>query len=326
MQKVICMGEALIDFMPLENGKSLKDVANFTKACGGAPTNVCASVAKLGEKAIILTQVGADSFGDYIVDVLRKVGVDTTHLIQNSKYKTSLAFAALDAQGERSFMFYRDNAADLFLQKEDIKKELFDRHTIFHFGSVSLVPSLAKEAHIKALQYAQQAQSIISFDPNLRFNLWPSAENLKTTVLEFILGVDILKLADDEAQFLFPNWQISEIKNYVFAKGVKWLIISKGAAGLSFYRLDLELDVKPICVEAVDTTGAGDSLIGAILALLCEKNISKDDLLKVNVDIINEILVKSAIYAAHTVTKKGAIPALATKIEIEEFAKRYKLI
>lgn len=321
MKKLICIGEALIDFIPIEKGLSLKDTPSFEKACGGAPANVCASCAKLGENAILLTKLGNDSFGDFIVETLANVGVNTTYIKRSSEYETSLAFASLTKSGERSFAFYRKNAADLFFDKEDLAVELFDSQSILHFCSVDLVPSKMKDAHIEAIKMMREKGGIISFDPNLRIPLWSDASLLKKTVLEFIDYADIIKISDDEIRFLFDTEDIDAVKVFLFKKGVKRFIYSKGKDGVILFTPSAKYEVNGYNVSTIDTTGAGDSLIGAILTELLQKNISKDKLLVLKDEEYNSILDFANLYAAHTTTKKGAIPALANKKEIMQFKK-----
>lgn len=319
MHKLICIGEALIDFIPLEKGLALKDVNSFEKACGGAPANVCATAAKLGEKAILLTKLGKDSFGDFIVETLAKVGVDTSYIKRSSEDETSLAFASLTKEGERSFAFYRKKAADLAYAKEDLAKELFDSETILHFCSVDLVPSKMKDAHLEAIKLMKEKGGLISFDPNLRFPLWEDLEMLKKTVWDFIPLVDIIKIADDELEFLFNTKDIENVKEMLFAKGIKWFIYSKGKEGVVLYTKDKTYEAKGYEVKTIDTTGAGDSLIGAILTKLLSLGVTKEKILYLEEKDSKEILDFANLYAAHTTTKKGAIPALATKEEIEAF-------
>ena len=199
---LMVIGEALIDFIPTEQGMALKDVCSFTKHCGGAPINIAAATAKLGAHSKVLTQVGADAFGDFILETLSLCQVDITAVKRTKQYPTALAFVALDEKGNRDFTFYRDPCADLHLSAEDITATMFQDCGILHFCSVDLVDSPMKQAHLKAIQLAKEQGAIISFDPNVRLPLWSSKEDCKNTILEFAPYADILKISDAELFFL----------------------------------------------------------------------------------------------------------------------------
>lgn len=179
MKKLCAIGEALIDFIPNEKGKRLKNVGSFRQVVGGAPTNVAASVARLGGKSIVLTKLGEDAFGDNIVDTLNECGIDTCYIKRSKDLDTSLAFVSLSDDGNRDFKFYRKTAADLDYSKDDLPFEAIDDYGIIHFCSVSLVESKMKDAHIALLEYALNHQLVVSFDPNLRLSLWEDHEALK---------------------------------------------------------------------------------------------------------------------------------------------------
>ncbi|WP_336623179.1 PfkB family carbohydrate kinase [Alkalihalophilus lindianensis] len=134
MGKVISIGELLIDFLPKEKGKSLKEVVDFEKAAGGAPANVAAAIAKLGGRASFIGKVGNDAFGHFLEKELRNAGVDTRFLVKSDVYKTALAFVSNQANGERDFMFYRDRSADMMLTADEIEEAWFEEGDIFHFG------------------------------------------------------------------------------------------------------------------------------------------------------------------------------------------------
>lgn len=146
MKKVISIGEALIDFIPNQNGGKLKNVSEFRRVAGGAPANVSAVVAKLGGKSSFISKLGKDAFGDYIIDVLNEVNVNTDYVLRTSKANTGLAFVSLKEDGNRDFSFYRNPSADMLLEADEVKKEWFNNCHILHFCSVDLIDSPMKLA------------------------------------------------------------------------------------------------------------------------------------------------------------------------------------
>ncbi len=202
MKKIITIGEALIDFIPNKKGCSLKEVVGFERVAGGAPANVAAVVSKLGGKSNFISQLGEDAFGDYIIDELNKVNVDTSYVLRTNKANTGLAFVSLKEDGNRDFSFYRNPSADMLLNESEINKEWFNDCHSLHFCSVDLIDCPMKEAHKKAIDCAIDNNSIISFDPNVRLPLWNSEDECRKAILEFLPFAHIVKISDEELEFI----------------------------------------------------------------------------------------------------------------------------
>ncbi len=184
MPTVFTIGEALIDFIPAEKGVGLNEVESFSKAAGGAPANVACVVAKLGKQSVFIGKLGADAFGDFLVETLVKTGVDTSRILRTSEANTALAFVSLKADGNRDFSFYRNPSADMLLKEEEIGEGWFMKGDILHFCSVDLIEAPVKYAHLKAIELARQVGARISFDPNVRLPLWHDPEACRRTNLK----------------------------------------------------------------------------------------------------------------------------------------------
>ena len=196
------IGEALIDMIPSKTGCSFAEVPSFSPRVGGAPANVCGAYARLGGDSALLTQLGDDPFGHKIIDELAACGIDTSHICLTDKANTALAFVSLEADGNRTFSFYRKPSADLLYAPEQVDTSLFANAYALHFCSVALVESPMREAHKTAIAAARSAGTIIDFDTNLRFPLWPDRDALRRTVLEFLPLADVVKISDEELEFL----------------------------------------------------------------------------------------------------------------------------
>ena len=192
MKKLCAVGEALIDFVPMEKGQRLKDVVTFKRVAGGAPANVAGAFCKLGGRAKMITKLGNDAFGDYIEETLREVGIETDSVIRTDDADTSLAFVSLAADGNRDFMIYRRNCSDLSLDFSELDENVLDDCEILHFCSVSLKESPMKNTHIELIKKASEKGMIISFDPNLRFSHWDNEADLKAALKEFLNYADII--------------------------------------------------------------------------------------------------------------------------------------
>ena len=316
-QKLCVIGEALIDFIPQRKGCSLQEVEGFTRVAGGAPANVAGAVAKMGVPAMVLTQLGKDAFGDHIIASLKESGIDTSHILQSDQYDTSLSFVSLREEGNRDFKFYRRTAADLQYGPENITEDLLDDCGMVHFCSVSLVESPMKQAHRALLELAKQKGVLVSFDPNLRFSLWDDKDALYRTVHEFLPYADILKLSDEELEFITGEKDIKNALPSLFAYGCKCIVYTQGKDGATLYRRNDSISAKGHQVHVVDTTGAGDSFIGAFLYCLLKENIS--DLENVSLELLKHHLEFANLYAAHTTTMAGALAAMADPVQLREF-------
>ncbi len=320
---LVVIGEALIDFTPTEQGSALKDVCSFTKHCGGAPVNIAAAAAKLGAHSKVLTQVGLDPFGDFILETLFRCHVDITAVKRTGQYPTALAFVALDEKGNRDFTFYRNPCADLHFSAEDISPSMFQDCGILHFCSVDLVDSPMKQAHLKAIQLAKEHGAIISFDPNVRLPLWNSEEDCRNTILEFVPYADILKLSDDELFFLTGQKDIQQV-SAIFPNAAI-ILLTCGEKGSYLITKESLLYQKPVPVKAIDTTGAGDAFAAAFLYQLLRDEISQAQLPLLSKDILQVYLRFSNAYAADSTTKYGAVHGMATKQEFHTFLQRFHI-
>ncbi|HJC51159.1 MAG TPA: carbohydrate kinase [Candidatus Anaerostipes avistercoris] len=324
MKNRLCgIGEALIDFIPDVKGQRLKDVPSFTRVAGGAPANVIGAVTKLGIPSKMLTKLGDDPFGDYIIDVLNEAGIDTSNIERDQEGETALAFVSLAADGNRDFKFYRKNSADLRYSVDDIPEDILDDCGMIHFCSVDLVESPMKEAHKKLIDMAIEKGVKVSFDPNLRFSLWDDLDALKKTVNDFIPYADIIKISDEELEFITGKTDIKDAVPELLSAGRgKYVIYTKGADGAEIYTKDGMVEAPGYSIEVRDTTGAGDSFIGAFLFCILRDEV--EDLNSVSKDKLYEYLDFANAYAANTSTKEGALAAMAAMDEIQEWIKNRK--
>ena len=316
MKKVIAIGEALIDFIPHEKGRALNNVENFLRVPGGAPLNVAAAVAKLGGKSQMLTKLGQDGFGDSILNEVKPVGVDVSRISRTKEANTALAFVSLREDGERDFSFYRNPSADMLLSAEEICSEDFNERDILHFCSVSLIDAPIKEAHRRAIEIAKEKGCLISFDPNVRLPLWKQPEDCRKAILEFLPLSNIVKISDEELEFITGIKDEKEALDSLLTGDVKVIIYTKGTNGAEFITKERVIFSPSFKVSAQDTTGAGDSFIGSLLYQVAEGEYSLEQLVDLSEEKVQEILTFSNATAALTVCKKGAIGALPLKEEV----------
>ncbi|MDO5548240.1 MAG: carbohydrate kinase [Eubacteriales bacterium] len=310
MKRVVAIGELLIDFVPGERGCALREVTHFERVAGGAPANVAAAVSRLGGRGVMVSQVGDDAFGEHIIDVLKTNGVDTTYVFKTKKANTGLAFVSLDATGNREFSFFRNPSADLFLSPKQITEDMLADAGILHFCSVDLVDWPVRKAHERLIELARQKGVIVSFDPNVRLPLWDSPAACQKTIREFLPMADVIKLSDDELEFVTGCADEAEAAEKLLSGPCRMLILTKGGAGSSVYTRGAMAHIPAISVEhIVDTTGAGDSFAGSFLFQLVQKSCTLEKLDELTEAELQEMIRFSSRYAALTIGKKGAVMA-----------------
>ncbi len=308
-KKLIAIGEALIDFIPDRTGCDFSDVSAFSPKAGGAPANVCGAFSALGGDSLLITQLGNDPFGMKMAKELSDFGIDTSAISFTDEACTALAFVSLSEDGNRTFTFYRKPSADMLLSPEQIDERLFHDAFVLHFCSVSLGDFPMKDAHLKAIGYAKKNNLLISFDPNLRFPLWNDREKLRSRVNEFIPLCDILKISDEELEFITDKENIDEAAPLLFSAGVKLIIYTCGENGAYAYTPKFKVFSPSIRVKAVDTTGAGDGFIGSFLWKLQNLGITSDSLCDADEKVLQECLDFSNRFCAESVQHEGAIPS-----------------
>lgn len=319
MKRVISIGEALIDFIPNQKGCELKNVLGFERVAGGAPANVSAVVAKLGGKSNFISKLGKDAFGNHIIEVLKEANVNVDYVLRSDKANTGLAFVSLKEDGNRDFSFYRNPSADMLLEESEVKKEWFEDCHSMHFCSVDLIECPMKYAHKKAIEFALENKSIISFDPNVRLPLWDSEDACRDAIMEFLPLAHVVKISDEELEFVTGYDNMDEAKEVLFKGNVNMVLFTKGKDGAEAYTKDRVVKIPGNIVEVVDTTGAGDSFIGSFLFKLLEDDVNMEQLNSISDEKLREYLTFANAYAAYSTTKKGAIGSYATLDEIIKY-------
>ncbi|KAK6145792.1 hypothetical protein DH2020_019661 [Rehmannia glutinosa] len=301
---IISFGEMLIDFVPTVSGVSLAEAPGFIKAPGGAPSNVAIAVARLGGKAAFVGKLGDDEFGHMLAGILKDNGVSAEGVNFDKGARTALAFVTLRADGEREFMFYRNPSADMLLTPQELNLQLIKSAKVFHYGSISLIVEPCRSAHLKAMEVAKDAGALLSYDPNLRLPLWPSAEEARKQIMSIWDKADVIKVSDEELQFITQNDIIDdEAAMSLWHNNLKLLLVTLGEKGCRYYTKKFRGAVDAYNVKAVDTTGAGDSFVGALLHKIDEAR-------------LKEVLKYACACGAITTTQKGAIPALPNHSQV----------
>lgn len=263
--KVLCIGEALIDMICTDKGSTLAEGSHFLKKPGGAPTNVAAAIAALGGDVALAAKVGDDPFGRQLISVMEEFGVSTQWLLRDPEHFTTFAFVSLMPDGERDFVFNR--GADGQLTREEVDAIDLDKISVIHFGSATgFLPGPLQTAYQGLLQKALQRDIFISFDPNYRHLLFSDKQqSFIDQSWNFLKACQFFKLSDEEAILITGALSVQEAANLLLEKTTAVFCITLGKQGtLLGYRGETQL-VPSIPVNPVDTTGAGDAFVGAVL-------------------------------------------------------------
>ena len=309
---VIALGELLIDFT--ESGQSNQGNPLFEANPGGAPCNVLAMLSNLGHKTAFIGKVGNDFFGEQLKNAIMETGIDASCLCMDEKVHTTLALVHTGADGDRDFSFYRNPGADMMLTEEEVLEEVIKTSKVFHFGTLSMTHERVRRATKKAVRAAEEAGTLISFDPNLRSPLWESLDVAKEQVLYGLEHCHILKISDNEIQWLTNKSDYTE--------GVEWIreryqipliLVSMGKEGSRAYYGEKMAEAAPFLQKnTVETTGAGDTFCGCILHYICEyglEHLTKDNL--------KEMLTFANAAASIVTTRKGALKVMPEREEVE---------
>ena len=306
---IICMGEMLIDFTPGKEERS------YVCNPGGAPANACIAIARNGLETGFLGRLGNDDFGKLLKKTLEDNQVKMLCPELTDKAVTTLAFVTLYEGGERSFTFVRKPGADIMLDAKDITEEMLADTKMLHAGSFGMSADPSRTAHFEAMKLAKKLGKLISYDVNYRNMIW-SFEDAKKVVDEVLPYVDLLKISDEELDFVGGEANIPAMMK---ENQISVVIETLGAKGAKFFFAGQEETVEGHKVKAVDATGAGDAFWGGFLASLLMNGVTTAD--DLTVDKIREALTYGNASGGLCVQKMGGIPALPTKEEIEAFLK-----
>ncbi|HVE81955.1 MAG TPA: carbohydrate kinase [Myxococcales bacterium] len=314
---VVCAGETLVDFLPLEPGRAVKDVERWRPCPGGSPANVAVGVARLGGRSAMVGAVGRDELGDFLKERLAQEGVDVSRLRQTDEGKTGLVFISLTGSGERSFAHYRTRSAEFFFSGRDLDPAFLARARAVHLGSNSLLFAEAQRAMIQLARAAREAGQIVCCDPNLRLECWPDPGELKRTLEQLLPCCTVVKLAEDELAFATGEASPDGALRALERMGVPLPVVTLGAAGarLSFRGARLEVGAKE--VKVVDTTGAGDGFVAALLFGLTRRCAGREEVLGLDAAEIQELAGFACQAASRVCERLGAVDGLPRAGELQ---------
>lgn len=310
---VTALGELLIDFT--ENGNSEQGNPLMEANPGGAPCNMLSMIQKLGGTTAFIGKVGKDMFGRQLRQAVESVGIDTRNLMEDEEVHTTLAFVHTFPDGDRDFSFYRNPGADMMLTKEEIQEDLIRNSKVFHFGTLSSTHEGVREATRYAIDVAKEAGCLVSFDPNLRPPLWKTLEDARKEIEYGLSKADILKISDNEVEFLCGTSDYDEGAKMLIEKyNIPFVCVTLGKDGSRAYYKGMHVEVPGFVQKnTIETTGAGDTFCGCMLHYIIQHGL--EDLTEEN---LRELLTFANAAASVITTRKGALAVMPSKEEVEE--------
>lgn len=314
---VTALGELLIDFT--ENGISGQGNPILEANPGGAPCNVLAMLSRLGNKTAFIGKIGKDMFGTRLETALMETGIDTRGLKKDGKVNTTLAFVHTMEDGDREFSFYRNPGADMMLTEDDLEEDIIRNSKIFHYGSLSMTDEPCRSATKKAIEIAEKAGAVLSFDPNLREPLWDTLEDAREQILYGMEHCSILKISDNEIRWLTGMEDFDKgiaVLQERFA--IPLILLSMGKDGSRAYTKEYRVEQAAFRQEhTVETTGAGDTFCACILHYVLSHGWRE-----YNETELREMLRFANAAASIITTRKGALRVMPAKEEVEAFLGR----
>lgn len=263
---VISLGEVIVDMISLD-----KSNTKFQPFIGGATVNLALGVKRHGIDSFYLCKLGKDEKSAFVEVAFNHEGVCLDYSVYSASKKVCEVYVHQTSTGDRVFHSYVNPTPDEWLTEAELIKSPFQFGKIFYFGSGTLFHEAAKKTTEKALQYAREEALFIGFDVNIRIKRWAGEKKCREIICSFLQEAHLVKMAEEELLFLMDTESfetaISKIQQYQ----IPYLFITKGSKGACAYFNDIEVCISGLEVEAVDTTGAGDAFMAALLCTVHEK-------------------------------------------------------
>ncbi len=271
---LILMGRVAIDFNPVDYFKTLAESQTYKKYVGGSPANIAVGMARLGKKIGFIARVSDDRFGDYVVDYFNKEGIDTS-AIKRAKNgeKLGLTFTEILSPDESSILMYRNMAADLALEAEDVTEDYISRGKALLISGTALCESPSREACLKALQFAKNTGTPVIFDIDYRPYNWKNEDEI--SIYYSIVAKDSAIILGSKEEYELTQRLIkpdlSDEETATLWENAKIVIIKHGKKGSTAYTKDGQsYSIKPFPVTALKSFGGGDGYASAFLYAIME--------------------------------------------------------
>ncbi|NMG20256.1 carbohydrate kinase family protein [Brasilonema bromeliae] len=315
--RVLCLGEILFDRLADQLGRKLEEVESWTAYPGGAPANVACALVKLGTPVAFIGTLGEDAPGHELVELLEKIGVDTTGVQRHPTAPTRQVNVVRSLEGDRTFAGFKDyettEFADTRLKADQIPQELFQAADFLALGTLGLAYPESGQAIHRALQMAEQYDVKILLDVNWRPVFWTNPDIAPQKIQELFKHIDFIKLSKEEAEWLFDTADPGAITYRLDT--VEGVLVTDGENGCAYCLGENEGKLPAFSLPVVDTTGAGDSFVAGFIHQLLTHGIQSLN----DSETARRIVTYASATGALTTMKPGAIASQPTADEVEAF-------
>lgn len=295
-----------MDFLPPGRGAKVRDVALWRPCLGGGPSNIAVGLARLGIRSALLGVTGDDEFGLFLRAGLAREGVDTRYFVQLPGGQTGLAFISIDGAGERSFVFFRRDTAEYRLELKHVEQAFIASAQVLHLGTNSLVLPPAREAALKAVEWARAAGKVVACDPNVRLHVWKNPDELKALLKALVPLCTLFKMSEEETAVVCGETNAEPALEKLAREGVPLAVVTRGPQGAIALWQGQTVSVPAPAVEVVDTTGAGDGFMAGLLAGLLRSGFWQSP----SVDALRAAMTLGCQVGSSAVQALGAIDGL----------------
>jgi fructokinase len=315
--RVLCLGEILFDRLADQLGRKLEEVESWTAYPGGAPANVACALVKLGTAVAFMGTLGEDAPGHELVELLEKVGVDTTGVQRHPTAPTRQVNVVRSLEGDRTFAGFKDHHttefADTRTKADQLPKELFQAADFLVLGTLGLAYPESGQAIHRALELAEQYDVKILLDVNWRPVFWTNPDIAPQKIQELFKHIDFIKLSKEEAEWLFDTADPGAITYRL--DSIEGVLVTDGEHGCAYCLGENEGKLPAFSVPVVDTTGAGDSFVAGFIHQLLTHGIHSLN----DSETARKIVRYASATGALTTMKAGAIASQPTADEVEAF-------
>jgi fructokinase len=309
-QGVISLGEAFVDYISTDSNNT-----KFRQLLGGATVNLAVGTSRLGIPAYYLCKFGTDSTGQFVEQELKKEGVNLEFSVRTDTKRMCGVYVHLTESGERNFHSYINDTPDEVLREDEVRRELFEKTRIFYFGSGTLFQQKSKKTTEAALKYAKETSNLIAFDANLRLKRWESEHHCRETVVSFLKQATIVKLAEDELNFLMETNSLEDGLEKILKWNIPYLFITMGGRGACGVMNGNKVFSSAPKVDTIDTTGAGDAFMAGLLYCFHEKGMPAG-----KTELTEYLLFANTVGAAATTE----IGSLTSRMDLMDLNKHFE--
>lgn len=302
-KQVWTLGDAVIDLLPIESRK-------YEACIGGAPVNVAVGLALLNQKSAFIGRIGHDAFGQMVLREISGLGVDTSCVELDMQRHTSTVLVSNDQYGERQFDFLVKSPADHYLTEMALPQFADD---LLHICSLALVNEVCRHTTERAIAEVKRQGGLVSFDLNIRSQMWDDSTEMFDVVERFAERADILKLSEEEWYWLTKTTDSAEARVRLSRYPAALKIVTCGESGSMLFWQNGVYCYPGFSVHSIDTTGAGDAYMAGLLAFIAEQGMPN------SAKQLSKMAEQASGCGALATTQKGALTALPNKQRLREF-------